>query len=37
LRGADRVERRMVYSEPRTPRGIEVLAEEDGWAVEDGY
>jgi hypothetical protein len=21
----------------RTPGGIEVLAEEDGWALEDGY
>jgi hypothetical protein len=27
----------MVYSALRTPGGIEVLAEEDGWAVEDGY
>ena len=27
----------MVYSVLRTPGGIEVLAEEDGWAVDDGY
>ncbi len=27
----------MVYSVLRTPGGIEVLAEEDGWAVEEGY
>ena len=27
----------MVYSVLRTSGGIEVLAEEDGWAVEDGY
>jgi hypothetical protein len=27
----------MVYSALRTPGGIEVLAEGDGWAVDDGY
>jgi len=27
----------MVYKVWRTPGGIEVLAEEDDWAVEDGY
>jgi hypothetical protein len=27
----------MVYSVLRTAGGIEVVAEEDGWAVEDGY
>jgi hypothetical protein len=27
----------MVYSVLRTPGGIEMLAEEDGWAVDDGY
>jgi hypothetical protein len=27
----------MVYSVLRTPGGTEVIAEEDGWAVEDGY
>jgi hypothetical protein len=27
----------MVYRILRTPGGIEVLAEEDGWAIEDGY
>jgi hypothetical protein len=36
-RGPNGVEHRMVYSVLRTPGGIEVLAEEDGWAVEDGY
>jgi hypothetical protein len=37
FRGADGVEHRMVYSVLRTPGGIEVLAEEDGWAVDEGY
>lgn len=37
FRGPDGVEHRMVYSVMRTPGGIEVLAEEDGWAVDDGY
>ncbi|MBV9544068.1 MAG: hypothetical protein JOY61_06795 [Chloroflexi bacterium] len=37
FRGAGGVDHRMVYSFLRTPGGIEVLAEEDGWAVEDGY
>ena len=27
----------MVYRVLRTPGGIEVIAEEDDWAVEDGY
>jgi hypothetical protein len=27
----------MVYSVLRTPGGIEVMAEENGWAVDDGY
>jgi len=35
--GADGVEHRMVYRVLRTPGGIEVLAEEDDWAVSDGY
>jgi hypothetical protein len=35
--GEDGVEHRIVYSLLRTPGGIEVLAEEDGWAVDDGY
>jgi len=37
FRGADGVQHRMVYSVLRTPGGIEVLAEEDGWAVNEGY
>src|SRR5919204_6500179 len=37
FRGADGIEHRMVYSVLRTPGGIEVLAEEDGWAVDEGY
>jgi hypothetical protein len=37
FRGPDGVEHRIVYSVLRTPGGIEVLAEEDGWAVDDGY
>ncbi len=37
FRGPDGIEHRMVYRVLRTPGGIEVLAEEDGWAVEDGY
>jgi hypothetical protein len=37
FRGPDGIEHRMVYRILRTPGGIEVLAEEDGWAVEDGY
>src|SRR2546430_17582190 len=36
FRGADGIEHRMVYSVLRTPGGIEVLAEEDGWAVDEG-
>ena len=37
FRGPDGIEHRMVYSVLRTPGGIEVLAEEDGWAVDEGY
>src|SRR5438105_14668134 len=37
FRGPDGIEHRMVYRVLRTPGGIEVLAEEDGWAVDDGY
>jgi hypothetical protein len=37
VRGADGVQQRMVYSVLRPPGGIEVLAEEDGWAVNEGY
>ena len=37
VRGPDGVDHRVVYSVLRTPGGIEVLAEEDGWAVEEGY
>jgi hypothetical protein len=37
FRGPGGVAHRMVYRVLRTPGGIEVLAEEDGWAVDDGY
>jgi len=37
FRGPDGVEHRMVYRALRTPGGIEVLAEEDDWAADDGY
>ena len=37
FRGPDGTEHRMVYRVLRTPGGIEVLAEEDDWAVDDGY
>src|SRR6266851_8173138 len=36
-RGPDGIQHRMVYRVLRTPGGIEVLAEENGWAVDDGY
>jgi hypothetical protein len=35
--GPDGIEHRMIYRALRTPGGIEALAEEDGWAVDDGY
>jgi hypothetical protein len=35
--GPDGVEHQMAYRVLRTPGGIEVLAEEDDWAVDDGY
>lgn len=37
FRGRDGVDHTMVYRVLRTPGGIEVIAEEDDWAVEDGY
>src|SRR6266542_438843 len=37
FRGPDGIQHRMVYRVLRTPGGIEVLAEEDDWAVDDGY
>jgi hypothetical protein len=36
FQGPDGAEHRMVYRVLRTPGGIEVLAEEDDWAVDDG-
>jgi hypothetical protein len=37
FRGPDGTAHRMVYRIMRAPGGIEVLAEEDDWAVDDGY
>ena len=37
FRGPDGMQHRMVYRVLRTPGGIEVLAEEDDRAVDDGY
>jgi hypothetical protein len=37
FRGPDGTEHRMVHRVMRAPGGIEVLAEEDDWAVDDGY